>query len=197
MFRQGDGSLIAMPSSASVTWSGPPLVVATDGSADAGDPIPVPGAMPTAFWLQNPTHYSDAELSGVLFITDPGTVSGGAISVVADVSGSLTAHLTASIAVSSVPTGDPTNGATLYAAQCASCHGATGHGTANGPGINAESGNVASDPTWNSGLMGSVVRGDIDNQGVALAAAMPEWLEMPVTSQDFIDAYAWLRTQTQ
>ena len=206
LFKQTDGSLLAAPAGAiNVVWSGPPVVVSTDGSADAGDPIPVPGPTPTAFWLQNDPnlpsslyHYTAAELSGVLFITDPGTSPGGTVAVAAAVSGGATANLTASLVIGPVPAGDATRGATVFSAQCAVCHGTTGGGIDGGAvGINAAAGNVASDPTWNAGLVGSVVRGDIDNQGVLLDPAMPEWLELSLTSQDFIDAYTWLQTQPQ
>jgi mono/diheme cytochrome c family protein len=206
MFKQTDGSLLAAPASAlNVAWSGPPVVVSTDGSADAGDPIPVAGATPTAFWLANDPsipsslyHYTAAELSGVLFITDPGTSPGGTVPVAAAVSGGVTANLTASLVIGPVPAGDATRGATVFSAQCAGCHGPTGDGIDGGAvGINAAAGNVASDPTWNAGLVGSVVRGDIDNQGVLLDPAMPKWLDLALTSQDFIDAYTWLQTQPQ
>ena len=116
----------------------------------------------------------------------------------AAVSGGATANLTASLVIGPVPAGDATRGATVFSAQCAVCHGPTGGGIDGGAvGINAAAGNVASDPTWNAGLVGSVVRGDIDNQGVLLDPAMPEWLELSVTSQDFIDAYTWLQTQPE
>jgi len=205
-FKQSDGSLDIAPAGAiKVAWSGPPVVVNTDGSPDAGDPIPATGSTPTSFWLQNDPsipsslyHYSNDELNGVLFITDPGASGGGTIDIAASVTGGVTTQLTASLTISAVPAGSATHGAQVYSAQCAVCHGPTGGGIDGGAvGINAAAGNVASDPTWSAGLVGSVVRGDIDNQGVLLDPAMPEWLELPLTSQDFIDAYTWLQTQSQ
>lgn len=146
--------------------------------------------------VSRPTPHTPSELIGVLFITDPGRSAGG--TVTAAVTGGLTTTLTATLPIGPVPAGSATQGATVFAAQCAACHGPTRGGIDGGAvGINAAPGNVASDPTWNAGLVGSVVRGDIDNQGVLLDPAMPEWLESPLTSQDFIDAYTWLKTQPQ
>jgi hypothetical protein len=72
------------------------------------------------------------------------------------------------------------------------------------PGINAEPGNLASDPSWNAALLALAARADIDNRGVALRLPMPDWLASPdpatghlLTTQDFADIYAFLKTQTQ
>jgi hypothetical protein len=119
------------------------------------------------------------------------------------------------------PVIDVQNGALLYGANCAQCHGATGHGSpapgADGtytiagasyafpaPGINAEPGNCASDPAWDAALFAVATRADIDNGGVALRLPMPDWLSMPnpatgapLATQDLADIYAFLKTQTQ
>jgi hypothetical protein len=72
------------------------------------------------------------------------------------------------------------------------------------PGLNAEPGNVAGDPDWNAALLAFAARADVDNAGVALRVPMPDWLATPnpatgkpLTTQDFADIYAFLRTQTQ
>jgi mono/diheme cytochrome c family protein len=128
------------------------------------------------------------------------------------------------IDVAPAPTGDAGRGAVLYGesgANCARCHGATGHGTDpddNGttytydnavydfpaPGLNAEPGNLANDPSWNAALLGVAAASDVDNGGVTLRAPMPDYLvstndEHPqtLTAQDYADLYAFLQTQTQ
>lgn len=47
-------------------------------------------------------------------------------------------------------------------------------------------------------------RSDIDNGGVTLQVPMPDWLSVPnpttaqrLSTQDFADVYAFLKTQTQ
>src|SRR5262249_54892519 len=131
----------------------------------------------------------------------------------------------ATIAVSAGPAGDATRGAALYGASganCAQCHGATGHGSSEttlgsmmymlegqlyaypAPGLNAEAGNVAGDPDWNAALPPFSARSDVDNEGVTLRSPMPPWLTIPnpgssklLTTQDFADLYAFLQTQMQ
>jgi len=68
------------------------------------------------------------------------------------------------------PSGDIIRGQVVYISdKCIQCHGETGHGIEDaGPGINAEPGNVAADSAWTAGLMGSAVRGNISNRGMAL-----------------------------
>lgn len=46
-------------------------------------------------------------------------------------------------------------------------------------------------------------RADMDNGGLTLRVPMPSWLttldpamEQPLTSQDYADVYAWLKTQS-
>jgi hypothetical protein len=211
MFVQSDGSLVSAPSTINVRWSGPPVVVATgvddagnllsdsgDDNPDASDVLPEAGATPTSFWLINPAHYTAAELAGVLFIPDPGSNGGGTITIAADLSGALTQHMVATVNVSGVPSGDIIRGQVVYISdKCIQCHGETGHGIEDaGPGINAEPGNVAADSAWTAGLMGSAVRGNISNRGMALNPVMLQWLSQDIEAQDFIDAYTWLKTQT-
>jgi cytochrome c len=128
--------------------------------------------------------------------------------------------VSATLTVSAAPTGNATNGKTLYAAACASCHGATGHGTpaANpdgsytidgasypfpAPDLNAEDGNAGSDPAWNVAVFAQAARASFDDGGVTLRLPMPAWLSAPnpatskpFTTQDFADIYAFMQTQT-
>jgi hypothetical protein len=71
-------------------------------------------------------------------------------------------------------------------------------------GLNAEPGNVGNDPAWNAALLAFSARSDVDNAGVTLRVPMKDWLQnanpavgKPLTTQDFADIYAFLRTQTQ
>ena len=176
-------------------------------------------------WLLVPIPMQMVHLGGadVLFILDPGTNAGGELSLTATVSGKLTGTITVSIPVGAMPAGDATRGAATYGttgANCASCHGATAHGTdagANGmymyanatyaypaPGLNTESGNLASDPTWSAALLAMAARADMDNGGLTLRVPMPSWLSAPdpatgqaLTTQDYADVYAFLETQSQ
>jgi hypothetical protein len=128
---------------------------------------------PSVTWLANPSR-SDLgqDLANVLFILDPGTVQNAAVQVSATVSGAtVSGDASANIRIDPAPAGDWTRGAALYGptgANCAACHGPTGHGSkANpdrtytlaglaspipAPGLNAEPGNAASDPGWNAAL---------------------------------------------
>jgi mono/diheme cytochrome c family protein len=197
-----DGTRTALPTGTTVTWSGPPTVTALpSGSTPTNSNLPATGMAPTAFFLLNAQHYMPSELAGVLFVIDAGSASGGSITVHAHVTGAgPDTTLDATIPVGAVPSGDATRGAAYYAANCASCHGATGEGGI-GPGLNAAANNLGSDPTWNAELFSSVTRGDVDNQGVAEGAAMPRWLVVPtpsgvpLTTQEMVDVYAWLLTQ--
>jgi cytochrome c len=96
--------------------------------------------------------------------------------------------------------GDATRGQTAYA-NCAGCHGQEGEG-ASAPGLNADPGNVAGDPSWTPPMLGVTARSNMDNMGVALDLSMPKWLVLSganghlLETQDFSDAYAFLKTQT-
>jgi cytochrome c len=159
-------------------------------------------------------------LKDVLFMLDPGTVRNPAIDVVAVVSGSGATPggiVSASIGLSPAPTGSASHGATLYASNCATCHGKTGAGTAANadgtytmaektydfpaPGLNAATGNLAGDRSWNSTLLGLAARADVDNHAVALRPPMPDYLTAEtgkaLTTQDFADIYEFLQTQSQ
>lgn len=212
----------ALPSGATVTWSGVPTVTALDPSSTAASPIPDPGDSPTAFFISNPGRTDDKTvLEDVLFIIDSGSKAGGEVKVTATVTGAATGTVTATIPVGAALTGDATRGSALYGANganCAYCHGATAHGTdadANGkykydgttydypaPGLNTESGNLGGDPTWNAALLAMASRSDMDNGGLTLRVPMPSWLSepnpatnAPLTTQDFADIYAFLKTQ--
>jgi mono/diheme cytochrome c family protein len=220
-----DGSTADLPAGSQVVWAASMASIeALAPGTMAPSPMPATGAQPTAAWINNPSRPDrHADLSNVLFALDPGTVQNGAVQVSATLSGpGISAEVSASIAIDPTPAGDWTRGAALYGpsgANCAMCHGPSGHGSAANPdgssytlvgvtypfaapGINAEPGNAASDPSWNAALFAVASRADIDNGGVSLRLPMPDWLArpgpagQPLTTQDFADIYAFLRTQT-
>jgi mono/diheme cytochrome c family protein len=220
VLKDGD----ALPAGATVTWSGVPTVAALDPSSTAASPLPAPGEAPTAAFITNPGRPDVAtDLADVLFVLDPGTKAGGELSVTATVTGTATGTVTVSIPVGALPAGDATKGGVTYGANganCAYCHGATAHGTDAGPdmmymydngtyaypapGLNTESGNLGSDPTWNAPLLAMAARADLDNGALTLRVPMPSWLTepnpatgQPLTTQDYADIYAWLKTQSQ
>ncbi len=213
----------ALPSGATVTWSGVPHVVALDPASTAASPLPAAGAAPTAAFVTNPGREDlGTHLADVLFVLDPGT-TGGSLTVTATVTGAVTGTATVSIPVGATPAGDATRGAAVYGsggANCAYCHGATGHGVDAGPGgmymfnestysfpapgLNAEPGNLATDPAWNAALLAVASRSDMDNGGLTLRLPMPSWLtepnpvtKQPLATQDYADIYAFLKTQSQ
>jgi mono/diheme cytochrome c family protein len=202
--KHADGSTAPLDATVSVTWSGPPLIHALPEDADPSDSIlPQAGVAATGMWLSNPEHYSDADLDGVLWALDPGSAPNPGLHVTAAFGVDPPVYVDATIPVGGTPPGDATRGAVTYAKNCASCHGATGHGTPDYPGLNAEPGNVAGDPAWNAALLAMSARSDMDNMGLSLGEAMPKWLVRPTaggkppTTQEFADIYAFLQTQTQ
>ena len=63
---------------------------------------------------------------------------------------------------------------------------------------------LASDPAWNAELLAMAARADMDNGGLTLRQPMPCWLAMPnpatrqpLTTQDYADIYAFLKTQSR
>jgi mono/diheme cytochrome c family protein len=219
-----DGGTTDLPDGAVVTWTEPFVAEAipadTDPAAMPADPFPLAGSAPTAVWIDNPGR-PDVDTANRLYVLDPGTSQNGVLTVTASLSGAVTGTATGTIAVAPPPAGDWTRGATTYAETCATCHGPTAGGTpvnADGatytmqgksygypaPGLNAEPGNVASDPAWNAALLAVAARADVDNGGVTLRAPMPDWNVLPnvvsgalLTAQDFADIYAYLKTQAQ
>jgi mono/diheme cytochrome c family protein len=221
-----DGSTQDLPDGASVAWTSPaPPMATVPPNSTAASPMPVFGAQPTAGWIDNPYRPDrNADLGNVLFILDPGTVQNAVVQVSATVAGVASAgNVTANVNVGPTPLGDWTRGSTLYGpgyANCAACHGATGHGTPlvpgattysygggsydfPAPGINAEPGNAAGDPAWNAALFAVAARADMDNGGMTLRFPMPDWLDatdpatgQPLATQDFADIFAFLKTQT-
>ena len=198
-----DGTTKALASDAQVVWSGPPVVTALPiGSTPTESILPQPGATPTAMWIQNPDHLTPQQVAGVLYILDAGSAASPSISVTAAVTGGAApaGQATATIPVAPFPVGDAARGQPLYAANCASCHGAKGEG-GSGPGLNATPDNVAGDDGWSPQLLGLSARSNMDDQGVSLDLAMPKWLVLtgangqPVTTQNFSDIYAFLKTQ--
>jgi mono/diheme cytochrome c family protein len=202
-----------LPDCATITWSGVPTVAALDPSSSAPSPLPAAGEAPTAAFITNPARPDVSPLlANVLFILDAGTQAGGELHVTATVTGAVTGTVTATIPVGVTPAGDATPGAVTYGANCATCHGSTGQGTdasADGtyrlaggtytypaPGLNNEDGNLANDPTYNAALLAMAARADLDNGGVTLRVPMPCWLTTPLTTQDYADIYAFLKTQT-
>lgn len=224
-----DGSVQDLPASAKVDWALPdlptPTVTALPPESTAASPIPAFGDEPTAAWIDNPSRTDRPDdLTNVLFFLDPGTVQNGVVTVTATVRGATpSGTVTAQVNVNPTPAGDWNRGATLYGAagaNCASCHGASGHGSPDAPeaatytmaggtypypapGLNAEPGNTAGDPAWNAALFAVAARADIDNGGIALRKPMADWISTPnpatgapLTTQDFADIYAFLKTQT-
>jgi mono/diheme cytochrome c family protein len=220
-----DGSMQALPTGARVAWTLPGQVTTLSPESTAPSPLPVAGAQPTAAWIDNASRPDrSADLAGVLFLLDPGTEQNGTVRVSADVSGvTPPITVTAAIGVDPAPMGDWTRGAALYGpdgANCAQCHGPTGHGSPGAPsaatytmagatydfpapGLNAEPGNSAGDPDYDAALFAVAARTDMDNGGVALRVPMPDWLAVPnpatgrpLSTQDLADILAFLKTQT-
>lgn len=219
-----DGSIGDLPADSQVTWSSPSApVTALPPDSDAPSPMPTAGAQPTLASIANPNR-SDraADLTNVVFVLDSGTAQNAALRVSATVSSSsISGDVSASFNISPTPAGDWTRGATLYGpsgANCAMCHGPSGHGSPvnpdgtyaidgapyefPAPGLNAEPGNAASDPAWNPALFAVASRADVDNGGISLRLPMPDWLGRPgptgepLTTQNFADIFAFLKTQT-
>jgi mono/diheme cytochrome c family protein len=226
-----DGTTRPLPSGAKVSWTSPVTVTALDPSSSAASPIPESGRQsPNAFFIDNPGRPDrNADLVGVLFVLDAGKAKDGAISVSAKVTGvEKGGAVTASIPVGAPPVGDAIRGALVYGssgANCARCHGATGHGTDTdpepqsdsdaapeyriagllypfpAPGLNDEPGNDGSDPDWTAALFAMAARADMENGGVTLRLPMPDWLVTPKgdvsppTTQDLFDAYAFMKTR--
>jgi mono/diheme cytochrome c family protein len=224
-----DGTVGDLPTGTTVQWSVPYPVVTLPPDSIAASPLPPASIHPTGAWIENRYRTDDAaSLANVLFALDPGVTQNGSLEVSAVVSGLTSVadgggSVTANIAVQPTPAGDWTRGQTLYGptgANCAQCHGATGHGSAPpsadgsyaiaggtydfpAPGINAEPGNCASDPAWDAALFAVASRADMDNGGVALRLPMPNWLTTPnpatgapLATQDLADIFAFLKTQT-
>ena len=229
VLSMADGSTQDLPKGASVAWSSPDnnVVAVTTLPPGSTQPSPLPtfGAPPTAAWIANPNRPDRAaDLANVLFVLDPGTVQNATVQVSATVSGLASAGtVVASIGIDPTPAGDWTRGGALYGtagANCAECHGATGHGSPGAPeassyvlagstydfpapGINAEPGNAAGDPAWSAALFAVAARADMDNGGITLRVPMPDWLDtpnpktaQPLSTQDLADIYAFLKTQT-
>lgn len=198
-----DGTTKALASDATVVWSGPPLVTALPiGSTPADSILPQPVAAATAMWIQNPDHLTAAQVAGVLYVLDAGSTASPSISVTATVTGGAApaGQATATIPVAPFPVGNATRGQPLYTANCASCHGAKGEG-GSGPGLNSTPDNVAGDDGWTPQLLGLSAQSNMDDQGVSLDLAMPKWLVIAgaggqqLTTQNFSDVYAFLKTQ--
>jgi Cytochrome c len=198
-----DGTTKPLASDAKVTWSGPPVVTALPVGSEPADSVwPQPGSAVAAAWLKNPDHLTDAQTAGVLYVFDSGSAANPSVAVTASVSGgdAPPGEVTAAVSIKPFPVGAPSRGQTLYAANCASCHGAHGEGDS-APGLNDEPENVAGDPAWSPQMLGLAARSNTDDLGVSLDPSMPKWLVLPgasgqlLTTQDFSDIYAFLKTQ--
>lgn len=196
-----DGTTGAVPAGAQVTWGGPAQVkILAPGSTPSQSALPEPTAnQATVMWLDNPTRFSSTDLSGVLWVLAAANTA-SQIEVKATVtSAGKTSSQTALVTVQPGPKGDATRGKALHSANCASCHGATGHGQGDYPGINGEQGNPAAE--WSAALFGISSRAGLDDEGVALSAPMPLWQTQKaqsgklLTNQDLTDIYAFLKTQ--
>jgi mono/diheme cytochrome c family protein len=222
-----DGTVSNLPADATVVWNSPRVISALAPDTQAPALVPpsgsAPGAPPTAAWIENSFRADrSGDLANVLFILDPGTIANAVVLVSAKVSGTTPGgDVQTEIPVSPTPTGSASRGQALFGsggANCSGCHGASGHGSTGmapytiagqtydypAPGLNAEPGNVASDPEWTAALLAVAARADMDNHGVALRLPMVDWLSFPnrangqvLSTQDFADIYAFLKTQTQ
>jgi hypothetical protein len=224
--KLSDNSIAPLSGNATVTWSAnAPLVTAVSTTPGALGDLPAFGDAVTAVFIANPLRTDRPnDLGNELFFLDPGTAAAPSFVLTGTISGVTpagTASLTFNVAPALV--GNATNGAILYGAQganCLECHGATGAGSpvsSDGKyhygagiydypagGLNAASGNLASDPKWNAALLAVSSRADLDNKGVVVRAPMPDYLstkpagsQQVLTTQDYADIYAWLKTQTQ
>lgn len=234
------GATASLPSNATITWNGAPTMLASSPawlynnvparvSALSGNvantTLLATDSAPTGFFVSNPARALPdptilPALADTLFISgDPASASATPVVVSATIGGTgVTAGTTASASIS-ITAGPSTvstsNGGTVYAANCAMCHGATGDGAGtaapNAPGLNnlspGGSPNLAADPGWNAPLLAFAARADVDNTGSRLylaggTAPMPFWLTQNaagggyLTTQDYYDMYAWLKTQT-
>jgi mono/diheme cytochrome c family protein len=217
-----NGGSRALPNDAVVIWTEPNTVHALPPGSTAANPLPAPGEVPTAVFVDN-TSRAETTAAGALFVLDAGSKPDGTIKVSATIAdGSTRGNAYAMIVVHATPQGDSSRGAAPYAVDCASCHGASGGGspgimgtsgtltyTMSGrpydypaPGLNAAAGNPGSDPAWTTALFAIAARGDFDNGGVTLRAPMPPWLILddrsshaPLTTEQLADIFAWLKTE--
>jgi hypothetical protein len=222
-----DGSTADLPGGTAVRWTAPTTLVARDPNnpGNTGG-LPALGAAPTGVFVDNQYRSDHSGYSGVLFVLDPGTAPNGMLTVTASVADA--GAVSAAIGVDPTPPGDPDSGANLYGSliNCAMCHGATGGGSpptteADGsvdyilmggaysypaPALNDTSPGgmpaLAADPGWNAALLGFACSANLDNQGVALRAPMPDITQTTlaghsVGAREFADIYAFLKTQTQ
>jgi mono/diheme cytochrome c family protein len=215
-----DGSSRDVPAPGKVTWTEPATIKTLPPESMAESPLPKPGADPVAGFIDNAAR-SDTTRPGALYVFDAGSKPKGTIAVKASVAGIPDAgDATLSIAVSTAPAGKADHGATVYAANCAHCHGDSGAGSppvAGMPmkymiagqlydfpaaGLNAAKDNAAGDANWNAALFAIAARGDFDNAGVTLRAPMPNWLthedtttRATLSTQDLVDVFAWLKTK--
>lgn len=202
-----DGTTTALPTNVTVAWKAPTTVfpVASESDAVAGV-LPATSSAPTGVFID-----------GMLYILgDP--QRSGTLTVSAQVAGPTGSLATASIAIAPMPVGNAVRGGSTYAANCATCHGVAGEGIlvpddaasasmASGnpwlpaPGLNAAADHVAAEPTWSAAMLALAARADVDDEGVRLCAPMPNWMTKPgesgekLTTQDFADMWAWLKTQ--
>ncbi len=230
------GATASLPSNATITWNGAPTLLASSpawlynnvpaqvsslSGNVANTTLLATTSVPTGFFVSNPARAIadstiEPALADTLFLLgDPASASTTPVVVSATIGGTgVTAGTTASasINITAGPTTVSTsNGGTVYTANCAMCHGATGDGAGsaapNAPGLNNTSSggspNLAADPGWDAPLLAYAARCDVDNTGSRLylaggTAPMPFWLtNKSLTTQDFYDMYAWLQTQTK
>jgi mono/diheme cytochrome c family protein len=217
-----DGTATDLAAGATTTWTQPAKLTALPPNTNAPSLVnpSVVGEAAIATWVGNPTRTDRMGDAGLLFILDSGTVQNAVVHVAADVTNAPNAgHVEVDIPVAPAPLGDFRRGKDLFTTNCSVCHGDTGGGSdasvgsfmVDGmtydfpaPGLNAVPGNVASDPEWTPALLAFAARSDVDNHGVALRVPMPDWnTKRPkktgvlLTTQDFVDVYAFLKTQTR
>ena len=194
-----DGTRVALPEGAQIAWSGLPSMTANEDPAP-GSVMDMSGAE-QALMVNNPVRFVTNEGSALIALLGPSEAAGDKVQ--ATVSGvGQPASLDVVITASPSPAGDAAQGQELFVANCSVCHGTSGEGIT-GPGLDANGDNMAADPAWNSALFAVAARVDMDDQGVPLQDAMPTWLTHTsasgrlLTTQDFADMYAFLKTQTK
>lgn len=196
-----DGDKVPAPADARIEWSGIPSVTAqSDTGSGMMSQMESNGGTADCFRVQNPVRFGDGDRDAlVAFLRATAGTTEELRATVSGVehAGTFDIHMTTSAA----PSGDADRGKDLFIS-CASCHGTSGEG-GDGPGLNAKEGNLVSDPAWDFALFAIAARVGMDNEGVPLAPDMPLWLTRTagdgklLTTQDFADMYAFLKTQTQ
>lgn len=193
-----DGDKVAAPAGAQIEWSGMPAMMVADPTGSGMTPMSSMQGATDAFRVENPMRFGGFDRDAVVALLGSGATNR---EVQANVSGVEHAGMfSVHIATSEAPSGDAQRGGEVFSANCARCHGSTGAGSGDFPCLNTNS-DVTGDPGWGSALFAVAARVGMDDEGVPLSSEMPTWLTQPaangklLTTQDFADMYAFLKTQ--